>query len=74
MREIVIKISEEDYDKIQSGLTCYYPLKKDDMVVLPKGHGDLIDRLELCGKVHGLKSVCALSDAKAIVKADRSEE
>lgn len=31
MIEIVIKIPEEDYNRIQDGLTCYYPLRKNDI-------------------------------------------
>ena len=41
--KLIIDIPEEDYNKIQNGLVCYYPLRKDEFLIIPKGHGRLID-------------------------------
>lgn len=46
--KIVIDIPESDYRRIMaSNLVEYYELKIAQGTVLPKGHGDLIDRDEL---------------------------
>ena len=55
--EIVIKIDEELYDSIQYELNWDKVLEQNDIrnlllavgdgVILPKGHGDIIDRNEL---------------------------
>ena len=41
--KVIIDIPEEDFNKIQDGLVCYYPLRKEDITLLPKEHGRLID-------------------------------
>ena len=41
--QIVINISEDDYKEIQNGIAVAYILRKGEIVVLPKGHGRLID-------------------------------
>lgn len=52
MREIVIKLSDEEYEALQRAsyysfdkYTAYIAMKSG--IVLPKGHGDLIDRSKL---------------------------
>lgn len=43
--KIVIDIPESDYNRIMaSNAVEYYELKIAQGIVLPKGHGDLIDR------------------------------
>lgn len=43
--KIVIDIPDEDYNRIMaSNIVEYYELKIAQGTVLPKGHGDLIDR------------------------------
>lgn len=43
--KIVIDIPESDYNRIMASNTVeYYELKIAQGIVLPKGHGDLIDR------------------------------
>lgn len=43
--EVVINIPESDYNRIiASNEVEYYELKIAQGIVLPKGHGDLIDR------------------------------
>ena len=41
--KLIIDIPEEDYNEIQNGLVCYYPLRKEDIYLLPKEHDRLID-------------------------------
>ncbi|MBR6984187.1 MAG: hypothetical protein IKH75_11810 [Ruminococcus sp.] len=74
--EIVIKIPDE---VIESKHYCQYfgvgSTKLYETIEngtrLPKGHGDLIDRDELSPKIHGVKSIVAVSDAPAIVEEDK---
>lgn len=38
---------------------------------LPKGHGCLIDKDALIGRIHGVRSITAVLDAPVIIEADR---
>lgn len=38
--------------------------------VLPKGHGRLIDKDEIIGKIHGVRSITAVLDAPTIIEKD----
>ena len=76
--QIVIEIDEEVYNDamnhISNGLCKYSNEAIRNGTPLPKGHGDLIDRDELSPKIHGAKSIVAVLDAPAIVKADREND
>ena len=74
--EIVIKISDQHYKRIMKAENSGYDLIDaiQNGTVLPKGHGDLIDRDELSPKIHGVKSIVAVSDAPAIVEADKETQ
>ena len=58
-----------DYEDLKNAI--------EDGVLLPKGHGDLIDRQELLKstlcKTFGLRSV-DIDNAPTIIEADRSDE
>ena len=60
--QIVIDIPEEVYKSIQDNDYCgisnadMYNAVKNGMQ-LPKGHGRLIDKDALIGKIHGVKSI-----------------
>jgi len=44
---------------------CTYPY-----IVLPKGHGALIDVDKIIGKIHGVRSITAVLDAPTIIETD----
>lgn len=76
--QIVIKINEKDYHSLKGG---HIPFNVLDAIrkgiILPKGHGDLIDRQELLKstlcKTFGLRSV-DIENAPTIIEADRGDE
>ena len=89
--QIVIDISEDNYKLVQNGNYCgilsheiYNAIKNGTL--LPKGHGDLIDRRELkkaeqtysCDyEQDGFSHVVEIrdiDDAQAIIKAESKEE
>ena len=77
MKEIVIKIPDKWFDDmVKEEFTEIDELCAliQHSTILPKWHSDLIDRNELCGEIFDKKSINALKNAIAIVKADRSEE
>ena len=41
---------------------------------IPKGHGCLIDKDDLIGKIHGVRSITAVLDAPVIIEADGGAE
>lgn len=83
--ELVIKIPEEIYIHFLSRYkyqdTNDVGLSESEKVgvavkngiPLPKGHGALIDVDKIIGKIHGVKSITAVLDAKAIIEADKEE-
>lgn len=72
--ELVIKIDEKDYQSLKDG---HIPFNVLDIImngaIIPKGHGDLIDRQELLKstlcKTFGLRSV-DIENAPIIVEAE----
>jgi len=88
--QIVIDISEEDYNIMRHNIAVnnpLCPLSQEEMVSkvangvpLSKGHGDLIDRSDLIPDSDYedgdfyAVSIGAINGAPTIVEADRSEE
>ena len=79
--EVVIKISEEKYNKLvmeeEHIRACgsYYPVMILDGIPLNKGHGRLIDANELCeGRVSNDIVVIAVKCAPTIIEADKESE
>lgn len=82
MMDIVIKISEEDYQLVKRGHIPFNILDKVRRgTPLPKGHGDLIDRNELLDWSYEIDSMyCVydkvvnvddINDAQTIIEADK---
>lgn len=79
--EIVIKIPDEKYKALQKYLESGCTLGLVDMailngVILPKGHGELVDKREIYmdfGEILGLWGRSALSCMKPIVPADKED-
>ena len=85
MQEIVIKISEEMWERVKDG---YVPLGISKYLkngtVLPKEHGDLIDRNDLLqesyciddwsGNEVNIVDTMTVEMADTIIEAERSEE
>lgn len=76
--ELVIKISEEDHERLKeyekapfNSLTSRVYEAIANGTPLPKGHGRLIDKNALIGKIHGVKSITAVLDAPTIIEADK---
>jgi len=74
--ELVIKIPEEEYEDIINSEDCgLHRLTRTIAkgVVLPKGHGDLIDRCELLKEPMDTANYPSnyVRIAKAIIEADR---
>ena len=83
--QIVIDIPEEKYQGIlnmaeeilDASIFCsprYLYKAVLNGTPLPKGHGRLIDKDALIGKIHGVKSITAVLDAKTIIEADTESE
>lgn len=92
MKEIVIKLSDERYELLQAVSQCLV-LEEHiailDGIVLPEGHGDLIDRSKLVPDCYELEihdgedwrnEYCGVSlmqielDAEVIIEADRGNK
>lgn len=79
--EVVIKIPDEKYKALQKYLESGCALGMVDMAilngtVLPKGHGDLVDKREVFtdfGEILGLWGTKALLYMKPIVPADKED-
>ena len=81
--QIVIDISDEEYEDVKKTGGCYYDFGKAIYygTPLPKGHGDLIDRSKLethyvgtdIGTDLEVYLVPTIVEAPAIVKADKEE-
>lgn len=87
MTEIVIRISQEDYEAIKDGsivgdMTIPYVFEAiRNGTPLPKGHGDLIDRRDLKkevytttewnGDIHRIIYEASIDNAKPIIEADK---
>ena len=73
--KIVIDIDDEVYNFIKNKGHVPYGINIANEIangtVLPKGHGDLIDKDELSPKIHGVKSIVAVLDAPTIIPADK---
>lgn len=90
--ELVVKMPKEDYDLLMSGRFFIYGAKGNGKTItseimksictgklLPKGHGDLIDRNELVVDHTSYDwddyvSVEQIKNAEAVVEADKEEE
>ena len=73
---IVVDIPEQAYKTLTSGgvdwLGAEHILSSvANGIVLPKGHGDLIDRDKLQPKLHGVKSIIAGLEAPTVIPADK---
>lgn len=69
--QIVIELSEEDYNSID-GCICVYGDAIKNGIVLPKGHGRLIDADELIkDRVENDNTVILVSNAKTVIPADK---
>ena len=81
--QIVIDISDEEYEDVKKVGGCYYDFGKAIYygTPLPKGHGDLIDRSKLethyvgtdIGTDLKVYLVPTIVEAPAIIKADEPE-
>ena len=74
---IVIDIPEEVYEEIINSEDCgLHELTRAiaNGVPLSKGHGALIDKHNLIGKIHGVRSITAVLDAPIIIAADKDSE
>ena len=81
MREILIKIPDEDYIKISNSnpsyaddFNLYYAIKNGK--TLQKGHGDLVDRNEVIKSLfnyhNGKKTIGqCIDDVQTIISADK---
>ena len=56
--QIVIEMTEDDYKKVQDGRAAVTVMRNAirNGKVLPKGHGDLVDRNELLGYIDSMQS------------------
>ena len=81
--QIVIDISDEEYEDVKKAGGCYYDFGKAILngTPLPKGHGDLIDRDKLETHYVGTDLgtdleaylVSTIDEAPTIIKADKAE-
>ena len=78
--KVIIEIPDDNFNELRKlaevnafsdNLMGYSLLAIAHGTVLPKGHGDLIDRDKLIGNIHGTKSIIATLDAPAIIPADK---
>lgn len=87
MMEIVIKITEEDYERVKKKFQMSMNIMANAIAhgtPLPKGHGDLVDRRELKkevytttewnGDIHRIIYEASIDDAKPIIEADKESE
>jgi hypothetical protein len=75
MQEIVIKIPEDDYRKVQDGRVSVAMMRTAirNGTVLPKGHGRMIDESQITGTFTWDNGYIECF-APTIIEADRSEE
>jgi len=92
--QIVINIDENIFTRLFDNGVEDYEITNDDLsaiaksirkgVLLPQGHGDLIDRRELKkevytstewnGDIHRIVYEASIDDAKPIIEAEKGEE
>jgi len=77
MTRVVIDIPEKELYKIEHDRVITDEQRAmlfcaiTNGTVLPKGHGDLIDRDKLIGHIHGTKSIVATLDAPTVIAGDK---
>ena len=80
MKEIVIKLSDERYELLQAASQCVMSEEHIAILtgtILPKGHGDLVDRDEILDyRMNKILSSWgdAIMYADAIIEADGGNE
>lgn len=81
--KLLVEIPEEQYRTLNAKSQNDVVTVIDDALLiqaikngipLPKGHGNLIDKDALIGKIHGVKSIGAVLDAPIIIGADKEYE
>lgn len=80
--ELVIKISEEDFERCKKRFQMRINIMGDAIAngtLLPTGHGDLVDISPYKGKVicshlySGVKKLIEVDSIKPIIEADKAE-